>query len=279
MRSGNKISQALLVLLCCGWLQAVDAPPQENRPAAVVLVSANGEWAVVKAVYPDARYERSPFGEYFANDIKLPDGSTCPVLFFHGGWGKVSAAASTQYVIDRWNPGCLINLGTCGGFAGSAERGEIVLAERTIIYDIVERMGDAKAAIKDYITDIDLGWLKGSLPVNVLRATLVSADQDLDPRAIPALRTAYNAVAADWESGAIAYVARKNNKRILILRGVTDLVGPEGGEAYGKIEVFEKATETIMKRLLADLPVWLARISDRLRRDPIEEPRSWRHSH
>ncbi len=69
------------------------------------------------------------------------------------------------------------------------------------------------------------------------------------------------AAAADWESGAIAYVAHKNNKRILILRGVTDLVGPKGGEAYGKIEVFERATQTIMKRLLNGLPAWLSRIS------------------
>ena len=263
MRSGNKILQALFVLLCCGWCQAADAPLQENHPAEAVLVSADAEWAVVKTAHPGAKYDRSPFGEYFVSDIKLPDGSSCQVLFFHGGWGKVSAAASTQYVIDRWNPRCLINLGTCGGFAGSVERGTIVLAERTIIHDIIERMGNAEAAINDYITDIDLGWLEGSPPVKVLRAPLVSADQDLDPKAIPALWTTYNAVAADWESGAIAYVARKNHKRILILRGVTDLVGPKGGEAYGKIEVFERATKTIMKRLLADLPAWLSRISDR----------------
>jgi len=39
----------------------------------------------------------------------------------------------------------------------------------------------------------------------------------------------YDAMAADWESGAIAWVAKKNNQRLLILRGVSDLVGGEGG--------------------------------------------------
>ncbi|MGA2587713.1 MAG: hypothetical protein ABSF88_11915 [Candidatus Aminicenantales bacterium] len=46
----------------------------------------------------------------------------------------------------------------------------------------------------------------------------------------------------------------------MILRGVTDLVGRTGGEAHGQIEVFRKNTETVMKRLWADLPDWLVRI-------------------
>jgi nucleoside phosphorylase len=40
------------------------------------------------------------------------------LAFLHGGWGKVAAAGSTQYAIDRWAPARLINLGTCGGFKG-----------------------------------------------------------------------------------------------------------------------------------------------------------------
>ena len=64
----------------------------------------------------------------------------------------------------------------------------------------------------------------------------------------------FNAEAADWESGAIAWVSRKNKVRCLILRGVTDLVGAGGGEAYGKIEVFHENTRLVMKRLVGMLP-------------------------
>ena len=66
--------------------------------------------------------------------------------------------------------------------------------------------------------------------------------------------------AADWESGAIAYTARKNGARVLILRGVTDIVGPGGDETYGDVGLFQRRTETVMKRLFAELPSWLARI-------------------
>jgi adenosylhomocysteine nucleosidase len=229
----------------------------ESRIDAAVLVSANAEWTVVKAIHPRERFETSPFGEYFFKEVRLPGGGKRSVVVLHGGWGKVSAAASTQYVIDRWNPELLINVGTCGGFEGAIERGAVILVERTVIYDIIERMGDAEEAVRDYATALDLDWLTPPFPTPVVRSALVSADQDLDPAAIPNLKSKYGAAAGDWESGAIAYVAKKNNKRLLILRGVTDLVGVRGGEAYGKIEVFRRNTETIMKRLFADLPAWL----------------------
>jgi adenosylhomocysteine nucleosidase len=242
------------VLICAAWACAGRSGPSVH---AVVLVSANAEWAVVKTLVPGQRCEKSPFGEYFVRRFDLPDRPSRSVIILQGGWGKASAAASTQFAIDRWNPSLLINLGTCGGFEGAVERGAIILARKTVIYDIIERMGDAEDAVKDYSSEIDLNWLKRPLPLPVLETVLVSADQDIDPQAIAMLRTKYGAVAADWESGAIAHVARRNAKRLLILRGVTDLVSETGGEAYGKTEVFRKNTETIMKALFDTLPALL----------------------
>ncbi|MEN6310925.1 MAG: 5'-methylthioadenosine/S-adenosylhomocysteine nucleosidase, partial [Acidobacteriota bacterium] len=184
------------------------------------------------------------------------------VVVFHGGWGKVDAAASTQSVIDRWNPPVLVNLGTCGGFEGAAARGDIILASRTVIYDIVERMGNPEEAVADYATTIDLGWLRGPDPAGIKRGVLVSADQDADPGAAAALMSRFAAAAVDWESGAIAYTAARNGKRVLILRGVTDLVGPRGDETYGHIEIFQRNAEAVMKRLIAGLGLWLARVPE-----------------
>jgi adenosylhomocysteine nucleosidase len=233
--------------------------------SAVVLISANAEWRVVKELYPVLEIQTSPYGE-FANlilDIR-------PLTLFHGGWGKISAAATTQYVIDHFKPDLLINLGTCGGFAGRIETGTIILVERTLVYDIIEQMGDGAEAIEHYSTDIDLSWLdRGSwtedgvvhgLPSTV-HGLLVSADRDILAEDIPMLIEKYDAVAADWESGAIAWVAQKNNARTLILRGVTDLVGGDGGEAYGNIELFHERTKTVMRELFRQLPEWLNAIT------------------
>jgi adenosylhomocysteine nucleosidase len=241
------------------WAQAA-TPPRGGSDVIVVVVSANAEWKVVKAVYPQAAYRRSPWGEFFETTVRAA-GRERAVVFMHGGWGKVAAAGSTQYAIDRWKPSVVVNLGTCGGFGGDIKRFEVILAERTIIYDIREAMGDPAAAVADYTTAIDLGWLGTTLPTEVRKTVLVSADRDLVPAELAELKARYGAVAGDWESGAIAYTCARNAQRVLILRGVSDLVtAGSGGEAYGNLQVFEQGTRTVMTSLLEQLPKWLAMV-------------------
>lgn len=224
---------------------------------AIISISANAEWRVVREVFPDAAFQTSPYGEWFEQTI---DGRQ--VIFFQSGWGKVTAAASTQYALLRWNPGLLVNLGTCGGLSGQIERGTVILVNRTIIYDIIEQMSDPEAAIRHYSVDIDLGWLKTPYPQPVLPGLLVSADRDICVEDIPMLRSRYQAVAADWESGAIAWVCHRNAARCLILRGVSDLVGQDGGQAYDNLGFFHDGTRLVMKPMLDALPGWLACIEE-----------------
>jgi adenosylhomocysteine nucleosidase len=221
----------------------------------IVLISANSEWCAVKEILAPARVHSEPFGEGFY---------VRPLTYVHGGWGKISAAASTQAVIDHYNPRLLINLGTCGGFEGRIARGTIILVKKTIVYDIAEQMFDPEDAIVHYSTDLDLSWIKdrgsqttGFGPSSIIRGLLISADRDIVPQDIPGLVQKYGAIAADWESGAIAWVAKKNGVRCLILRGVTDLVSPRGGEAYGNIELFHENTKAVMKTLVDQLPILL----------------------
>jgi adenosylhomocysteine nucleosidase len=221
----------------------------------VVLISADAEWRVVKSLLRDSEPHSSLLGEYLEASLQNRD-----LTFFHGGWGRVSASATTQYVIDRMQPDLLVNLGTCGGFEGRIAQGTIVLVERTIIYDIVEQMADAAEAIEHYSTALDLRWLPAEAPMPVVRGLLVSGDRDIIPQDIPELIRRFGAVAADWESGAIAWVADRNRQPVLILRGVSDLVGTSGGEAYGDYELFISRTKEIMARLIAGLPDWLAGI-------------------
>jgi adenosylhomocysteine nucleosidase len=223
----------------------------------LVIVSANAEWRVARELLPEATPQSTPLGETFLPDLE----SAGPVRFFHGGWGKISAAATAQYVIDRYQPDLLVNLGTCGGFEGQIERGTLILAERTLVYDILEQMTDPAGAIDHYATQLDLSWLREPYPHPVQRGLLVSGDRDIVVEDIPLLIARYNAVAADWESGAIAWVARKNDLPCLILRGVSDLVGAGGGEAYGNVQLFHERTKAIMDSLIRQLPDWLARVS------------------
>jgi adenosylhomocysteine nucleosidase len=226
----------------------------------VVLISADAEWRAVKEILTPNEIYTSPLGEWFETTFNPSTSlrvNLQPVTFYHGGWGKISAAATTQYVIDHFDPDLLINLGTCGGFEGRVARGTVILVEKTIIYDIFEQMTDSDKAIAHYTTEIDLSWLGESVKSSVIndqfslvRGLLVSADQDIVASDIPMLIKKYGAIAADWESGTIAWVAKQNGVRCLILRGVTDLVGAGGGEAYGDYDLFLRRTQEIMRQLI-----------------------------
>ncbi len=228
-----------------------------------IIISAHTEWKAVKAYYAIEHTEWTPYGETFSSDIQGE-----MVRFFFEGWGKINAAAATQYIIDTERPELIINLGTCGGFAGHAQAGDIILAEKTIVYDIYERMFDPDEAIRAYTTDLDVSWIYDLDDVHVIRSLLVSADRDLDPAEISRLHDKYQAIAGDWESGAIAHVCTRNNVPVAILRGVSDLISVHNGEAYDVAEVFLQRTAMIMMTLLKILPDVIA--MHRTRR--IEEP-------
>ena len=214
-------TQVMYTILGGKVVHEAAAPPARKAEAArpkpapapapvVVLVSADAEWRTLRQVWPEPSAHASPFGEWIDREVGA-GAARRPVIVFHGGWGKIAAAASTQYAIDRWRPQRLVNLGTCGGFRGRIERGEVVLVDRTVVYDIVEQMGDAAEAIAAYTTDLDLSWVGTELPKGVRKGPLVSADRDLLAGDIPRLEEQYGAVAGDWESGAIAWTARSSS--------------------------------------------------------------------
>ena len=237
----------LLAALALGCRAPVPAPPETPRTNLLVLISASAEWKVVRERFSGASVERSPYGDWFETD--LPGGDDRPVVFFHGGYGKVSAAGSTQYVIDRFRPELLVNLGTCGGFEGSAKVGDIILVRETVIYDIIERMGDPAETLAHYSTRLDTTRWPSRLRARVRTEKLLSADADVDPARVTELRSTGGA-AGDWESGAIAWIAHRNRTPLIILRGVSDVVHPAGNVTYGNLAAWERATFDIMNALI-----------------------------
>jgi adenosylhomocysteine nucleosidase len=216
----------------------------------VVLVSAIAEWNAVREIYPQLKIVQSPYGD--TAELKIDKWN---LTLYHSGWGKVASAGTMQYVLDHHQPDLVVNLGTCGGFEGVTELGDVILVERTFIYDIVELMGDLNI-VEYYASFLDLSWLPEPYPHPVRRGMLASADSDLPPNKIAYLKS-QGAVAGDWESGALAWVANKNKARLLILRAVSDLVNEQEGEAYDNLALFEERTKGIMRKHFEHLPDWL----------------------
>jgi len=227
------------------------------RTRFVVLISADGEWqAVLHHTLPSIQHP-TPYGNWFSQNIVH-----FSVIFMHAGWGKVSTAGACQFAIDAFQPQLMVNLGTCGGLEGLAELGEILCVSETAFYDIFEGMADYAQAIEFYSSKADLSWLPEELPEHTHRARLVSADQDIQPRAYERLTQEFGAVAADWESAAFAWVAERNDIPWLILRGVSDLVSPIKAETAGNLSLWQARTDQIMDDLLNQLPWYLIRFAE-----------------
>jgi adenosylhomocysteine nucleosidase len=124
-------------------------------------------------------------------------------------------------------------------------------------------MGDPDEHVKHYTTEIDTSWIAPPYPIAIRHSLLVSGDRDLFTSDLHVLKMKYGAIAGDWESGAIAWVAKKNQVHCLILRGVTDLVGEGGGEAYnGNAGFYYENTGTVMPALIESLPKWLVKFNE-----------------
>jgi len=220
-----------------------------------VLISANAEWEAVKPLFPASQILTTPFGEFIDLKQYNPTPETLNLTLFHSGWGKISSAAVMQYTIDHYSPDLIVNLGTCGGFEGCVSQGDVILVEKTFVYDILELMEEGDISTY-YASTLDLSWLPEPYPFPIRRGTLASADSDLLPEKIALLKSK-GAIAADWESAALAWVAQKYKARLLILRAVSDVVHQQGSDAYNNYEIFRERTREIMKRLFDQLPGWL----------------------
>ena len=216
----------------------------------VIIISANAEWDAIKRLFLNVTFEHYTYGECFQTFIEDQ-----PITYFHTGWGKTASAGALQHILDRYEPELVINLGTCGGLAGVTEQDDLILVERTSMYDIVELM-ETSDVTEYYASTLDLSWLALPEPYPTRRGLIASADGDLLPEKIPFLKS-LGALAADWESAPLAWVAQKNKARLLILRVVSDVVSEVGGEVYGDYESYKERTTGIMRRLVEQLPGWL----------------------
>jgi hypothetical protein len=135
----------------------------------------------------------------------------------------------------------------------------VILAQKTIIYDIIEADDRFRCRYRPLF-----GRNRPGLAAPCPRRSRSPSGRSSPPTATssrrisPSLIQRYNASVADWESGAIAWVARCNQVPCLILRAVSDLVDETSGEAYGDIGFFERQCQAIMAEFAQHLPGWLS---------------------
>jgi len=211
-----------------------------------IHICASPEWEAVKEILEvnSEGIREYPLGEYFKTRFA---GATC--FFYKGGSTKTRSAAACQYAIDHWSPSLIVNIGTCGGVGEGIMPLDIILANKTAQYDVMDRMGAKRILFyESFVVEIDNSWIRKELfKTRVIEGFIATADQDVD-FAVAGMLKPYGVLGADWESGAISVVCHINNIRYCILRGVTDI--PREGNDREQGHDYEKNTPEVMRRMV-----------------------------
>jgi len=168
--------------------------------------------------------------------VGMMDGSE--VVIAQCGIGKVSAAVTTQILIDRFEVERIILTGLAGALVPYLQQGDIVASKFLVQYDVDltvfgRRLGDVPAVGRMLEADADMVRLvtdaydaiyagKSNRPQMIV-GTVVSGDSFIsDKRTIAWLQREFGAVATEMEGAAVAQVCQMNGKPFLVLRTISD---------------------------------------------------------
>lgn len=199
----------------------------------VIQISARREWhSLLLLTGSDAECSPTPMGTRVPCEVG-PE-SALTAVAHHSGTGKVNAAAATQYAIMTWRPRLLVLLGTCGSMLPSLTPPDLILVTRTLVYDITcpsRKVNQAKMA--ELTTELHPRWSFEGSPYPVHRGLVATGDGDPSPEQGAELRDRHQALAVDWETGAVAKVCEWNETPCLVLRGVSDMVDADASAQLG----------------------------------------------
>ena len=147
------------------------------------------------------------------------------VILAISGIGKVSAALTTQLLIDKYSPKFIFNFGTCGGMNRSVEILKYYAVSKCcqFDFDLRELDGVPLGYIQEYNTVFFPTHISGLEFLNT--SILASADRftndENDIKSINDMGCSLR----DMEGGAIAQVCKSNNVPLVMIKGITDVYG------------------------------------------------------
>lgn len=181
-----------------------------------------------------------------------------PAVIAICGVGKVSAALTTQLLIDEYHPDFIFNFGTCGGMNGNVEILKYYAVEKCCQFDFdLSELDDVSIGyIQEYDTVFFPAYTEN---LNFLNKTsLATADRFINSKRDVEIINELGCSIGDMEGGAIAQVCKSNKVPLVMIKGISDVNGsgiaPEQfyrnlkTVANGFPEIIFKAVDIICKK-------------------------------
>ncbi len=140
------------------------------------------------------------------------------------GIGKVNASITTQALIDKFSPECVINFGTAGGVDSDVSALSFYQVKECCQFDFDLR--DLDGVPLGYIQDYNRSYfpcktIKNFLEIKNIGSADRFTENPLDNKTVKEIDCSLR----DMEGGAIAQTCFANNVALYMLKGVTDVVG------------------------------------------------------
>lgn len=172
---------------------------------------------------------------YQQNNFKIITGNIgkYKIVLSKSGVGKVASATTTQFIIDKYKPDSIINIGIAGGLSPDLNAGNTIIAEKLIQHDFdLTAFGLRKGNVNNatepdkatiYYSDKNLTNKFVNNEKSLKIGTIASGDifiTDIDLK--HNINKEFDADAIDMESAAIAQTAERNNIPVVVLRTISD---------------------------------------------------------
>ncbi len=142
------------------------------------------------------------------------------------GIGKVNASLTTQMLIDKFSPEFVLNFGTAGGVDNSVKALQYYTVEKSCQFDFDLR--DLDGVPLGYIQDYKISFFPSytvDFTVNLEQKALATADRFTESKIDTKDIIDIGCNLRDMEGGAIAQVCYTNKVPLLMIKGITDVVG------------------------------------------------------
>ncbi len=197
-----------------------------------IFLASSYEFDAAKKYYEIEKIEKYVFGKYFLKTINNKN-----IMFFKIGVGKTESSASTQWIIDKFNPKKIIVVGTCASTSNKFKLFDIVFPNETCEYDLsYENIGY-------YGTDIEI-------KDNVKTGCIGTSDIPLTNKDDSLKLKKENIDFVDMESAPIAKVSELNNINYLIIKGISDEPFLNENSKNYDWDKFQKNASIIINKIL-----------------------------
>ena len=188
------------------------------------------------------------------------------VTLVQSGIGKVAATVATTLLIDNFNPDCVINTGSAGGFDPELNVGDVVISDEVRHHDVdvtafgyeIGQVPQMPAGFVAHKTLIDAAKASVAILENTqTKVGLICTGDSFmcDPARIDKTRKYFpSMLAVEMEGAAIAQACHVLNTPFVVIRSLSDIAGKESPQSFEEyLEVASVNSSKLVTELLGQL--------------------------